>query len=209
MHFGGEGLLNSYDYFSLIYDPAISWLYRKHRAYAAEALELAPGSRVLVPGCGTGLDFEFLSPAAGREGRVIGIDFSKGMLKRAKRRVQQQEWTNVELKEGDARKLDTMEIPAFDRLLFFLTLSVLPDWEEIFRNAWRRLEPGGRCVVFDVHASRRVPQSWLVEAIARADTSRRTWEPLLGMAPDAQHERIAGSPHIHGGHLYFTAGQKK
>ncbi len=200
--------LNSYDPFSLIYDPAISWLYRKHRAYAAHSLRLDPGSHVLVPGCGTGLDFEFLSPAVGPEGRVVGIDLSRGMLKRAEHRVRRKHWQNVQLKEGNARELDSMDLPPFDRILFFLTLSVLPDWHSIFMKAWERLEDGGRCAIFDVHASRRVPQSWIVESVARADVSRRTWEPLLELAPDARHEQIAGSPHIHGGDLHFCVGTK-
>ena len=201
--------MNSYDYFSLIYDPAISWLYRKHRVHAAEALKLVPGSRILVPACGTGLDFDFLAPALGPTGGVVGIDFSRGMLNRAQHRVKRKKWTNVELRQGDTRDLDKMELPAFDRVLFFLTLSVLPDWDSVFRKVWDRLENGGRCAIFDVHASRRVPQSRIVESVAQADLSRRTWEPLLELAPNAEHQRIAGSPHIHGGDLHFCVGSKE
>ena len=102
-----------------------------------------------------------------------------------------------------------MELPAFDRVLFFLTLSVLPDWDSVFRKVWDRLENGGRCAIFDVHASRRVPQSRIVESVAQADLSRRTWEPLLELAPNAEHQRIAGSPHIHGGDLHFCVGSKE
>ena len=201
--------MNTYDYFSHIYDPAISWLYRKHRAKAAQALNLYPDSRVLVPGCGTGLDFEFLAPAVAEGGYVMGIDTSRGMLQQAKRRVQRQGWSNITLKEEDARTLDVVEIPKFDRLLFFLTLSVLPDWEKIFRSAWRRLEKGGRCVIFDVYAEQRVPQSWLVERVARADLSRRVWEPLMEVASrDSESGIVPGSPHIHGGHLYLSVGAK-
>ncbi|MCH2184753.1 class I SAM-dependent methyltransferase, partial [Myxococcota bacterium] len=175
----------------------------------AEALNLYPDSRVLVPGCGTGLDFEFLAPAVAGGGSVMGIDLSRGMLQKAKRRVERRGWSNVTLKEEDAGTLDVAEIPKFDRLLFFLTLSVLPDWEKIFRSAWGRLEEGGRCVIFDVYANRRVPQSWLVERVARADLSRPVWEPLMEVASgDSKSEIIPGSPHIHGGHLYLSVGAK-
>lgn len=200
--------MNSYDFLAPVYDPALSWLYRRHRAHAASNLQLQPGSTVLVPGCGTGQDFEFLVPAVGSKGKIVGVDFSAGMLDRAQRRVRRQGWSNVELHQGDVRSLGDMDIGPFDRVLFFLTLSVLPDWRELFGQVWEGLEIGGRCTVFDVYANRRVAQSKIVEWIARADLSRRTWEPLLERSPDAHHQHLPGSSHIHGGQLHLCTGSK-
>ena len=200
--------MNAYDLLALFYDPTISWLYRKHREKASRALELQPGSRVLVPGCGTGQDFEFLAPSVGNEGAVVGVDLSAGMLSRARRRVERRGWPKVELHAGDVRTLGAMDIGRVDCALFFLMLSVVPDWQNVFREVWERIEAGGRCVVFDVHARRRVPQSGLVERLARADLSRRVWEPLLELAPDAEHRVLAGSAHLHGGELHLCTGTK-
>src|SRR5262249_56697749 len=67
------------------------------RRRAAARLNLKPGDRVLEIGCGTGRNFPFLREAVGRKGRVYGVDFSTGMLRRARALCWREQWTNVEL----------------------------------------------------------------------------------------------------------------
>jgi demethylmenaquinone methyltransferase/2-methoxy-6-polyprenyl-1,4-benzoquinol methylase len=47
---------------------------------------IGPGDRVLEPGCGSGRLTALLAARVGSEGLVLGLDLSRGMLERARRR---------------------------------------------------------------------------------------------------------------------------
>ena len=57
------------------------------RDRAADALALEPGDTVVEMGCGTGANFSHLRERVGAEGRVVGVDLTRGMLRRARERV--------------------------------------------------------------------------------------------------------------------------
>src|ERR1700730_4699621 len=57
------------------------------RGRAVARLGLKPGERVMEVGCGTGRNLPFLRDAVGREGEVIGVDASGGMLAGAQRTI--------------------------------------------------------------------------------------------------------------------------
>src|ERR687897_1955605 len=69
---------------------------------AFQATGLRPGGRALDLACGTGSLTRDLAKRVGPEGYVLGIDFSKEMLRVAKARPA----TNVEYRLGDATKLE-------------------------------------------------------------------------------------------------------
>ncbi len=75
------------------------------RKPAVEALRPQPGDTVLDLACGTGLNFPHLIQRIGPSGRLVGVDFTLPMLKRARRRIARQRWDNVTLLEGDATHL--------------------------------------------------------------------------------------------------------
>ena len=203
-----------YDLFANWYDLSLEGLYRSYRSQSVAALRLSPGMSVLVPACGTGQDFPPLIEAVGPDGRVVGVDYSAGMLARASRRVERAGWSNVSLIERDIQELSEADLaeagaPRVDRLLFTLALSVLPDWEGMFERALERLAPGGRFVIFDIHAFKRVPQTWSVEWMANADLSREVWAPAERLGADVTVERLKGSPHIHGGTPMLISGVRR
>jgi ubiquinone/menaquinone biosynthesis C-methylase UbiE len=74
------------------------------RARAVEALELDPGDTAVEMGCGTGANLPYLRERVGPEGTVVGIDFTRGMLDRARVRVERAGWENVHLVRGDATR---------------------------------------------------------------------------------------------------------
>lgn len=174
-----------YDVFSNFYDASLERLYREYRLRAAEALRLAPGASVLDVPCGTGQSLDVLSAAVGDRGAVIGVDASRGMLRRARARCDRLGLEQVHLLESDAGSLTPAAIAAavggerpIDRLQIFLGMSVFPNHERCFAQLWQLLAPGGRCVIVDVHAERLGLQGWLVNRLANADIVRRFWEPL-------------------------------
>ena len=202
-----------YDFFSLFYDKALEKRYREARGAVVDALGVTPGSLVLDIACGTGQNFPLLQQSLG-EGTIIGIDASRGMLRRAEERVQRAGWTNVHLVHADIHAFGEKDIQALvgetrvDFLICTLGLTVIPRWEEAFARSYALLKKGGRVVLFDAYADTWVLQTWASKWAARADLSRRFWEPLEVLADEYQRVRLPGSPHEFGGHLYLASGQK-
>ena len=136
-----------YRYHAYVYD-STRWMILHGRRRAVERLALRPDSRVLEIGCGTGLNFRYamerLTPDAGR---LTGVDFSDDMLRRAGRRAAARGWSNVDLVQADAAKLDLGR--RFDAILFGYSLTMIPDWSGALERAYEHLLPGGRLVVLD------------------------------------------------------------
>ncbi|WP_222919681.1 methyltransferase domain-containing protein [Natrinema sp. SYSU A 869] len=70
------------------------------RERAAAACRLEPGDTVVEMGCGTGANLLPLRERVGPEGTVIGIDFTRPVLERA--RVATADYDNVHVLQGDA-----------------------------------------------------------------------------------------------------------
>jgi ubiquinone/menaquinone biosynthesis C-methylase UbiE len=124
----------------LIFPPA--------RRRAVVALNLKPGDAVLEIGAGTGRNFPYLLETVGPTGTVIGVDASPGMLAEARKLVEREGWSNVQLLRQDAAQL---EIDGdVDAVLFSLSYSALPEPRPALAAAWQRLSAGGRVVVMDL-----------------------------------------------------------
>jgi ubiquinone/menaquinone biosynthesis C-methylase UbiE len=113
------------------------------RCRSIERLALQPGERVLIPGCGTGLDFPYLPPGL----RVTAGDLAPAMVQKAQARA-----VTLGL-DADVRVMDAhaLDLPnaSFDVALLHLVLAVVPDPEAAIREVARVLGPGGRVGVFD------------------------------------------------------------
>ena len=136
-----------YRYQACVYDWT-RWTILRGRRRAIERLQLRPESEVLEVGCGTGLSFRhvrgYLDAA---RGRLVGLDCSPHMLRRAQRRVAAHGWQNVELVEADATQVELGR--RFDGILFAYSLTMIPDWAAALDRASEHLKPGGRLVVLD------------------------------------------------------------
>jgi len=200
-----------YDLFSRFYDSSLEPLYGSQRAAAAEALRLEPGSVVLDLPCGTGQSFDVIAP---RARTVIGADLSTGMLAKAGARIAKNGWSNVHLIARDVHAIDRAAIAeaagrevAIDRLHVFLGMTAFPRHEEAFARLWDLLAPGGRCVIVDVHADPIGFQGRMVNLVARADITRRWWEPLERAARGFTRVELESKPE-HGGTIYVASGDK-
>jgi len=97
--------------------------------------------------CGTGgVTIEL----AQRFERVLGVDLSPDMLKRAHRRLQEGDVSNVTLREAE---VSTLKIPdrSVSAVVISLGLHELPAWirNQVLERAARWLLPGGRLVICD------------------------------------------------------------
>lgn len=200
-----------YDLFSLFYDRALEDLYRPFRPAAVAALRLSPGDTVLDVPCGTGQSVDDLLAAAGPGGQVVGVDASRGMLRRARRRAIGR---SVVLRHASAADVDAALLadatgrPDVDGVLCALGLTALPDWEAAFARLFALVRPGGRFVLFDVYAAERTRQTRTVETVARADLARRAWEPLQAAAADFERTVLPADPATFGGELYVASGTR-
>lgn len=94
-------------FYDLLGEEILGWIlspfgYRSYRKRAIAAMNLQPGDTVVDLGCGTGLNFSLLEKAIGADGKIIGVDLTNAMLGQARKRLESNAWTNVELVQSDA-----------------------------------------------------------------------------------------------------------
>jgi demethylmenaquinone methyltransferase/2-methoxy-6-polyprenyl-1,4-benzoquinol methylase len=119
---------------------------RRWRTATARAV-VSPGDRVLDACCGTG-DLAIAAQLAG--GRVTGLDFSEGMLERARPKSDQVEWIR-----GDALALPFPD-GSFDAATVGFGVRNLEDLEAGLRELRRVLRQGGRVGVLEITQPRGV-----------------------------------------------------
>jgi ubiquinone/menaquinone biosynthesis C-methylase UbiE len=150
------------------------------RARAVELLALKGGERILIVGCGTGLDLELLP----RTAAITAIDLTPEMVSRTRERAKELDLT-IDTREMDAAKLDFAD-SSFDVVLLHLILAVVPDPERTATEAGRVLRPDGRASIFDKFMRSEKPSlarralNIVTNALA-TDVTRRA-EPLIALA---------------------------
>ena len=164
------------------------WPYRKARAAAIAALDLQPDDVVIDLFCGTGVNFPLIMATLGKEGRLIGIDGSAGMLAKARQRVKKAGWPDnrVRLLERDLLHIENDFlrglIPAGSdqppKLLITLALGIFPNYEALFNNIYDALPAGSCIVILEGHCQDNARGKWLIDLIGHSDCSRRVWEPM-------------------------------
>lgn len=104
---------------------------------------VAPGERVLDVGCGAGTTTVQFGRAVGPAGRVLGVDISEALIRRARERVSgraEPVWFEI----ADAADYDT-DTP-FDLLVSRFGVMFFDAPEAAFAQMRRSLRPGGRLV---------------------------------------------------------------
>jgi len=113
------------------------------RRRAIELLDVREGERVLIVGCGTGLDLELLPRGA----QVTAVDLTPAMVEKTRARAAALGMT-IDARVMDAAALDLAD-GTFDCVLLHLILAVVPDPHSTAREAARVLRAGGRASIFD------------------------------------------------------------
>jgi len=131
----------------------------RYRRRAVDAPGLRPGDTVVELGCGTGLNFDYLVPAVGPTGRVIGVDLTDAMLDQARARVSAHRWTNVDLVHSDAGSYEFRG--RVDGVFSSFALTLVPEYENVIARAAAALAPGRALVVLDLKRPDGIPE-WLV-----------------------------------------------
>lgn len=106
--------------------------------------DIPEGATVLDVGCGAGLDSLIAARRAGPRGRVIGLDFSEAMLRRAEAAAREAGVENVTFRRADAEAMP-VSTGSIDVALCNGIFNLNPRREAIFRELARVVPPGG-CV---------------------------------------------------------------
>lgn len=111
--------------------------------------DLPVGATVLDVGCGAGMDSIIAARRVGRAGSVVGVDFSKSMLARARRAKELANLYHLEFRCADAERLP-LSNNSVDVVLVNGIFNLNPKRKQIFTELARMLHPGGRAYVAEL-----------------------------------------------------------
>jgi len=164
-----------------VYDPIFGFITGRAIRATMTAVNALPPGRILEVGVGTGLAL----PLYMRKHRVVGIDLSPDMLRRAEKKVTAEKLANIEgLAEMDAANLAFSD-SAFDAAVAMFVMTVVPDAPRVLAEMMRVVKPGGRVVIVNHFSAdgglRAAAERWL----SRFATS-------LGWHPEFAKEQLLG-----------------
>jgi ArsR family transcriptional regulator len=94
--------------------------------------------------------------------KVIGVDLSQEMLRRARTAAKERELRNVEFRQGDALKLP-LDTRSVDAAFCVMVLHFLPDPGRAIAGLCRIARPGGSVILVDLVEHK---QEWMREQMA-------------------------------------------
>ena len=157
---------------------------RKASIAAAERI----GGRILDVGIGTGISLMDYSP----ENRIVGVDYSEPMLRKAHERVVEHELAHVDaLAVMDAQHLGFPD-GFFDAVVAQYVITTVPDPERALDEFARVVRPGGEIILVNHLGAEAGPRRLFEQGFA--PVARR-----LGWRPEFRWERLAQWAERHGG----------
>jgi len=168
------------------------------RARAIRCLPISAGDTVIDLGCGTGRNFPHLRSAVGRDGHLIGVEFSAGMFTRAVD-LARRERLDVELVKQDIAQY---RVPPADLVLLSLCYHILEYPMQTLARIWDSLEPGACLAMIDgkqPNFAEKLIRPFgekVLETIFMGDAGIKPWENLARLGPMQMTEFVFGAYYV-------------
>jgi len=170
-----------------IYDLVFGAVFDRGRRAAVAAAERI-GGRILEVGVGTGISL----PDYARSNRLVGVDLSEPMLRKARGRVAEQALSNVELLAVmDAERL-ALPDKSFDVVVAQYVITAVPHPEATLDEFARVIRPGGEIVLVNHIGAESGPRALFEQWFA--PLARR-----LGWRPEFRFRILSDWAQRHGG----------
>lgn len=114
------------------------------------------GNHLLDLGSGAGNDCFVARSLVGETGKVVGIDFTDEMLKKANTNLEKLGYTNIEFVKGDIENMP-LKNDSFDVVISNCVLNLVPSKERAFSEIYRVLKSGAHFCVSDVVIKGELP----------------------------------------------------
>lgn len=120
-------------------------------------ISLKEGEIVVDLGSGGGIDAFLAAKRVGDKGKVIGIDMTDEMIKKARVNARKGNYKNVEFKLGDIEKIP-LEDSVADCVISNCVINLAEDKQKVFNESYRILKRGGRLMISDMVLIRDLPE---------------------------------------------------
>lgn len=124
-----------------------------------EFANIKEGDTVIDLGSGAGNDAFIARKIVGEKGRVLGIDFTEAMIKKARVNAEKLNFNNVEFRLGD---IDDMPVTSnyANVIVSNCVLNLVPNKYKVISEIYRVLRPGGHFSISDIVLEGNLPDKW-------------------------------------------------